>query len=197
VNYRTSEQIRRTADRLLDPESTDIDGETERRDAVSVFSGPAPEVWVKASQDEEARAVGQWLRAHLDEGLQPHECAVVVRSEAQLPRAQQAAESAGCTARVLDERVATHSGAVSICTMHLAKGLEFRAVAVMACDDDVLPLQERIEAVGDTGDLAETYNSERQLLYVACTRARDHLLVTATAPGSEFLDDLQRRQQDA
>jgi ATP-dependent exoDNAse (exonuclease V) beta subunit len=28
------------------------------------------------------------------------------------------------------------------------------------------------------------------LLYVACTRARDHLLITSTAPASEFLDDL-------
>lgn len=75
--------------------------------------------------------------------------------------------------------------------MHLAKGLEFRAVAVMACDDEVVPLQERITAVGDDGDLEETYATERQLLYVACTRARDHLLVTGTEPVSEFLDDLQ------
>jgi len=30
-------------------------------------------------------------------------------------------------------------GHVSIGTMHLAKGLEFRAVAVMACDDEVIP----------------------------------------------------------
>ncbi len=74
--------------------------------------------------------------------------------------------------------------------MKLAKGLEFRAVAVMACDDEVLPLQERIEAVGDDGDLEETYNTERQLLYVACTRDRDHLLVSGCAPASEFLDDL-------
>ncbi len=190
VNYRTSEQIRRCADRLLESESTDIDGEIERRAAVSVFSGPAPEVWVKDCADEEARAVGQWLRDHLEAGLQPHECAVFVRSEAQLPRADQAVSAAGCQARRLDDKVATRSGAISVCTMHLAKGLEFRAVAVMACDDDVLPLQERIEAVGDAGDLAETYNSERQLLYVACTRARDHLLVSAATPGSEFLDDL-------
>jgi superfamily I DNA/RNA helicase len=35
------------------------------------------------------------------------------------------------------------------------------------------------------------YNTERQLLYVACTRARDHLLVTSVAPASEFLDDLR------
>ena len=74
--------------------------------------------------------------------------------------------------------------------MHLAKGLEFRAVAVMACDDEILPLQERIEAVGDDADLQEVYDTERHLLYVACTRARDHLLVTGVEPASEFLDDL-------
>ena len=41
--------------------------------------------------------------------------------------------------------------------MHLAKGLEFRAVAVMACDDEIIPLQERIETVGDDADLQEVY----------------------------------------
>lgn len=75
--------------------------------------------------------------------------------------------------------------------MHLAKGLEFKAVAVMACDDEVLPLQERIEAVGDEGDLQEVYDSERQLLYVACTRARDMLLVSGMIPVSEFIDDMR------
>jgi superfamily I DNA/RNA helicase len=75
--------------------------------------------------------------------------------------------------------------------MHLAKGLEFRAVPVAACDDEVIPLQERIESVVDDSDLEEVYNTERHLLYVACTRARDNLLVTAVEPASEFLDDLR------
>ena len=61
----------------------------------------------------------------------------------------------------------------------------------MACDDEIIPLQKRIEAVTDDADLEEVYNTERHLLYVACTRARDHLLVTSIAPASEFLDDLQ------
>ena len=82
------------------------------------------------------------------------------------------------------------TGRLSIGTMHLAKGLEFRSVAVIACDDDVVPLQERIEAVADDADLEDVYNTERHLLYVACTRARDYLLVTGIEPGSEFLDDL-------
>jgi len=75
--------------------------------------------------------------------------------------------------------------------MHLAKGLEFRAVVVMACDDEIIPLQQRIETAADDSDLEEVYNTERHLLYVACTRARDHLLVTSVEPASEFLDDLR------
>lgn len=83
------------------------------------------------------------------------------------------------------------SGHIVIGTMHLAKGLEFRAVAVMACDDEVIPSQQRIERVTDDSDLEEVYNTERHLLYVACTRARDHLLITSVDPASEFLDDLR------
>ena len=71
-------------------------------------------------------------------------------------------------------------------------GLLGLAVAVMACDDEVIPSQERIESVGDDSDLREVYDTERYLLYVACTRARDQLLITGVDPASEFLDDLSQ-----
>jgi superfamily I DNA/RNA helicase len=90
-----------------------------------------------------------------------------VRSPAQLRRARAAAKLSGTQAIELSDRVETRVGRLSIGTMHLAKGLEFRAVAVMACDDAVLPLQQRIEAVGDEADLEDVYNTERHLLYVA------------------------------
>ena len=114
-----------------------------------------------------------------------------MRSAAQLSRAQEAVKESGLPYKILDEHVETATGYVSMSTMHLAKGLEFRGVAVMACDDEVIPLQERIETVGDDADLQEVYDTERHLLYVACTRARDHLLVTSVEPASEFLDDLR------
>ena len=63
----------------------------------------------------------------------------------------------------------------------------------MACDEDILPQQERLKRVTDASDLAEVYETERHLLYVACTRAREHLLVTGVEPGSEFLEDLEIR----
>lgn len=74
--------------------------------------------------------------------------------------------------------------------MFLAKGLEFRAVVVMACDEDVIPSAERIAVAAEENDLEDVYATERHLLYVACTRARERLLVTGVSPGSEFLEDL-------
>ncbi len=62
----------------------------------------------------------------------------------------------------------------------------------MACDDDIVPLEERIEEVAEEADLKDVYDTERYLLYVACTRARDWLLVTGVKPASEFLDGLRR-----
>ena len=121
----------------------------------------------------------------------PHEIGVFVRSPAEIDRGRNVVEHSGIAFKILDDRVETTTGHVSITTMHRAKGLEFRAVAVMACDDEIIPLQERIETVSDDTDLEEVYNTERHLFYVACTRARDHLLVTGVDPGSEFLDDLR------
>ncbi len=61
----------------------------------------------------------------------------------------------------------------------------------MACDDDVLPLAERLEAViGDDQAMKEVEDTERHLLYVACTRARDELVITSAGTGSDYLDDL-------
>jgi UvrD-like helicase C-terminal domain/AAA domain len=191
VNYRTSHQIREQADRLLGPQVTDVDGNSEdRSDTVSVFNGPPPVIRVCPDSAAETAAVGAWLTEQSKASVLPHEFGIFVRSEGQLGRAQAAVKAAGLPFKILDERVETSSGQVSISTMHLAKGLEFRAVAVMACDDEIIPLQERIETVGDDADLREVYETERHLLYVACTRARDRLLVTGVEPASEFLDDL-------
>lgn len=191
INYRTSHQIRLRADRLLGPSVTDVDGITEdRSETVSVFNGPQPTVKVMETLSDEVRSVSNWIKARIQTGFLPHEFGVFVRSAAQVERASQAVEAAGLPFKVLDEHVDTENGFVSIGTMHLAKGLEFRAVVVMACDDDVIPLQERIETVGDDADLQEVYDTERHLLYVACTRARDDLMVSGVEPASEFLDDL-------
>jgi superfamily I DNA/RNA helicase len=192
INYRTSHQIRMQADRLLGPEVSDVDGNVEdRRGTVSVFNGPEPDIRVFDGSEQEIEAVGAWIAERISEGVAPHEIGIFVRSAEQLDRATEAAKASVTPFKVLDKHMETSTGMLSVSTMHLAKGLEFRAVVVMACDDEVIPLQERIESVADDADLQEVYDTERHLLYVACTRARDYLLVTSVDPASEFVDDLR------
>jgi hypothetical protein len=157
INYRTSHQIRAQADRLLGVEIADVDGIVEQRGGtISVFNGPRPTLAVADTPDDEIETVSRWLGERIAEGVQPDEMAVFVRSDEQLPRAQVAIEAAGLPYTLLDERAETKRGHVAVGTMHLSKGLEFRTVAVMACDDEVLPLQERIEAVADETDLGRS-----------------------------------------
>jgi mRNA-degrading endonuclease RelE of RelBE toxin-antitoxin system len=193
VNYRTSHQIRMQADRLLDAEISDVDGNVEDRSGtVSLFDGPFPQIISVNTEKLEQAEIARWLRKRIAEGLRPDEIVVFVRSAAELPRAELAASGAGLPFRVLDTHAETTIGSLSLSTMHQAKGLEFRAVAVMACDDEVIPLQERIETATDASELEDVYNTERQLLYVACTRARDCLLLSSAGSPSEFLRDMQK-----
>ncbi len=73
----------------------------------------------------------------------------------------------GAEADALDPR----ADAVTLLTIHAAKGLEFSVVFVAGCERDLLPLWP------GRADLAE----ERRLLFVAMTRARTHLFLTCAA----------------
>ena len=191
VNYRTSQEIRRRADALLSASVADVDGnEDVRSGTTSVFNGPEPQVSKFTTTDEERSAVAAWISEMVSAGVPVDQIGLFVRSESELPRAIAAVTRAGRAHVVLDSAPRPATEAVQVATMHLAKGLEFRAVAVMACDDHALPLQERIETATDEGELNEILESERYLLYVACTRARERLWVSGVKPVSDFVRDM-------
>jgi AAA domain/UvrD-like helicase C-terminal domain len=178
VCYRTSQQIRRAADKLLPTVLRDTDGlEDERRGIISVFDGPAPEVKALSDVTAEAETVRQIVVTWLSEGIASQEIGLFVRTSQLVPRAR--AAIAGLA----------RADEMTTAPMNLAKGLEFRAVVVMACDEGILPLDERVADAADEAELDDIYETERRLLYVACTRAREHLLLTGVMPASEYLAD--------
>jgi hypothetical protein len=181
VCYRTSQQIRWAADHLLPAILREVDGiEDERRGIVSVFDGPAPLVEVCENADAERVAVRATVTAWLEDGVAAREIGIFVRTPDLIGRARAALNG-------------LHGAdAITTVPMHLAKGLEFRAVVVMACDQGVLPLDERVADAADEAELDDIYETERRLLYVACTRAREHLLLTGARPASEYLEDFRR-----
>jgi len=132
VCYRTSQQIRRAADKLLPAVLRDTDGlEDERRGIISVFDGPPPEVKSLDTIAAEADAVREIVKTWLGDGIAPHEIGMFVRTPQFVTRARSA--------------IAGLNGEAEMTTapMSLAKGLEFRAVVVMACDEGVLPRARR------------------------------------------------------
>ena len=162
VHYRTSHQIRETADRLLPGAVADVDGlDEERKGTVSVFNGPAPLVVSAADAATEQSAVAKLIVAALADGIMPEEIGVFVRTREVMGRAREAVKATGCDPSEITLHRDGGVGAVRIGVMHFAKGLEFKAVAVMACDDDVLPLKARLEAVADETELDDVFDTER------------------------------------
>ena len=176
VNYRTSHQIREKSDLLLPTRLLELDGEEDRRLGItSVFHGPAPEIHEFATVSDEADGIHAWVKDRLVEGYPASSIAILMRSQNEVPRAKEA--------------VGKIDGLVFL-PMHDAKGREFRAVAVIACDSDILPSEKRLMAAADEKSLKEVFDTERHLLYVAATRARERLWISGCTPCSEFIEDL-------
>jgi len=144
------------------------------------FDGPAPRIEILGSVEKERQAVRDAVKAWLADSATADEIGIFVRTSELVERAR--------------APLADLPGAERVITvpMHLAKGLEFKCVLVMACDEGILPLDERVADAADEAELDEIYETERRLLYVAATRAREHLLLTGVAPVSEYLADFAR-----
>ena len=183
INYRTSQQIRCQSDRLLPLSLTEADGNEDRRTGVvSLFDGPPPEVAEFPDAVEETKAVAAWLAGLAAEGIAASEVALLVRSEDEIPRAS--------AVRDAFQSLTGSCNEPEIRVMHDAKGAEYRAVAVMACDEDIIPKEERLLEARDEAMIEEIMATERHLLYVAATRARERLWISGAGRVSEFLEDL-------
>jgi hypothetical protein len=191
LNYRTTEQIRRVADQLISRSEETIAVDDAR--ACSLLSGPEPEVRVVGGVRDEVDAVASWLRSLVSNGYRPEEIGVFARMRSIVEdRCRRAVAAAKLKAVALGNDEPVGSG-VAVGTMHRSKGLQFRAVAVMAVEDGILPLARVLERSSDDAARRAFEERERNLLYVACTRSRERLLVTAVRRPSSFLPALQRK----
>jgi len=189
VNYRTTQQIRRFADRIL-PDRIETPDGAEERVTVSLLTGSEPEIVPCDDVDSERAALTRWIRYLREQGIIPGEIALLARTQEVLERSARPV----LRALQLDEASLTESAgaqAVSVGDFEGAKGLEFRAVAALGCEEGCVPLPAALDA--EHGEEARTIARERErhMLYVACTRARESMLITHIGPSSPDLPEPQ------
>ncbi len=183
INYRTTEEIRRYAVAVLEgTEVDDLDGEPDRETNEkyrSLLRGRKPTVRVYETFDQEVAGLVDWLGGPEPDRLR--DCCVVARTKELRDRYGRALERWGLkTYRIRrSEPEDPERPGVRLATMHRVKGLEFRRVAVVGVSRENVPQRLPPEAAGDEDQRRDLEQRERALLYVAVTRAREDVLISA------------------
>lgn len=189
LNYRTTAEISKAADALVARRATASDPEGEPG-ALSLMTGPKPAYDMYRTVTSEREAVAKWIRNLVSNGYKPSEIAVLARTKELLEdRVKPAVRAANCRYTELEAPDDASNGVV-IGTMHRSKGMQFRAVVVMGVEEGVVPLDKVLKRQADEPAQRLFLEQERNLLYVACTRVRERLLVTGVGKYSPLAADV-------
>lgn len=191
LNYRNTMEIIDWALQLaeggnvddLDDGIANLDGYHAR------MNGPAPECVSYGTREEEYEALVASLRLWAAAGIKAEDVAIMCRSNALCDATLAALQSAGVSAKRIRARTdRAEQGAVSVLTMHRSKGLEFRAVQVVAVCEGIVPQLSTLDEAGDNvEERARLEAAERKLLFTACTRPRERLRLSWHGTRSPFL----------
>ena len=199
LNYRTTEETRSWAVRLLDGrEIDDLDGGLDdHKGFKSLTHGPSPQVIVLDSAEQQTAFIVRWLGDLAERGESLRSTCIVARTQAERDSVGQAIEEAGLSGVVLEQYLPDDAGddAVRLATMHRVKGLEFDRVIMASVNEGVVPLPKATQGHADDSAREWAETEERALVYVAATRARKELLVLGHGKASSFVSaDINKQQ---
>lgn len=193
INYRTSKEILRWCLGVVDTEVDDLDLASDTlAGARSVFGGPDPEILEFDSEAEEDEGLAQHISKWADEGLPLSGIAVFAFDNYAVKEIANSLDCAGISSIVVTDRSDEDQlgDAVRLMTMHRAKGLEFRAVAIARLGCESFPPHYINKLKG--ADLELELRKLRRVLYVAGSRARERLLLFSAGEVSELVGQPNR-----
>ena len=190
INFRTTESIRNWSVALL--EGITVDDLDEGTDSAkgyrSLRTGQVPQIRLYPTAKAEAAGIVDQVRTWLSNGIPANAIAVVAPRDARVKEHLASLKAADINAvQIKTDADAGRPDAVRASTMHRIKGLEFRCVLIASAQYGELPLPMAESKMADEGARIDHLETQRRLLYVAATRARDELVITAAGKPSEFL----------
>ncbi len=194
INYRTTEETRKWAVKLLEGKAVDdLDGGLDSQKGYkSLLHGDSPEIRCFNSFTEEVQFIAAYLKELTKEGVDVNTVCLVARTNDLLKQYESALQERGIKTYLIKRSVAEDRKAVGLrlATMHRVKGLEFDDVIIASVNDGIVPLPLS-SIVDSSSELAEeSENLERALLYVSATRAKKKVLMTSYGKKSGFLTSI-------
>jgi hypothetical protein len=193
VNYRTTEENRKWAVRLLQGvDYDDLDGGFDDQEVYkSLMRGEEPRVEAFGSFQEETKAIAEYLRVRREEGEALRNTCVIARTSSLLDNYDGVIQGEGLdTYRIRADRPEDRSvPGVRMATMHRAKGLEFDRVIIAGVAEGIVPLSRALASADDEATREQVLKQERSLLYVSATRAKREVIVTCHDEPSRWLHE--------
>ena len=196
VNYRTSEEIRRWVFAILDGiDINDLDeGQDDDRGYRSLFYGPEPEIVNSKNSAGEFKKFLDWIRqfeSDDEKEIQLGDICVIGRTRKEVKKIKDFLDENDykiyeLKRRNIDDR---RHGGIRVATMHRVKGLEFKAVAIVSLNKDIVPDATSLKSAPDEATKEDILKAERMLLYVASTRAKNQLMISSFGKPSIILTE--------
>ena len=192
VNYRTTEEIKRQAVRIVSGiEADDFDGgEESLKRYVSLLHGEAPVYQLYDNKNKEFEAIGEYIQSCIDAKISPRDiCVAAYRND-------MVDSIANYLTRHLDipcwKMNSGDKEGVNLSTFHRMKGLEFRVVILADVSEATMPYHPANFAELDEEQQREKEQEQRSLMYVALTRAINRVFITGCGTPSPFLSTLKK-----
>ena len=184
VNYRTTGKILDVANLLLkDIVYDDLDGGSDDSGvAFSTVEGDLPDFRSFDTRADEIQGIASSIKKQIETGVKPGEIAIIARTNNVLGELYNELKSLG-----IPVSKSLGKSCIHLLTMHKSKGLEYSFVYVVAVNKNIVPLQVALNKADGEEERIERLNEERQLLYVAFTRARNKLFVSYSGEPSDFI----------
>ena len=192
LNYRTTEETRAWAARLLHGRAIDdLDGGSDSNDGIrSLTQGPEPSIRKFETFEDQAAAIVEYVKQLQRSRQETKNVCVVARIRAERDAVSAAIAGSGLASLVIDREGDDQSQpGVRIATMHRVKGLEFERVVIASANADLMPLKSVLKRSTDDSEREAAETMERALVYVAASRARKELVVMSYGDPSPFLGE--------
>jgi len=186
-NYRTSTQAAQAAYSMIEKDKEIIECEDYVPPSLLDQQGQYPVLRSFNTEKEEATSVAESVKKLLAQGYQYNDIVVIARMKKQLECLKEVFEKTEIPCKVSSTKNSSFkSRKVQIMTMHSIKGLEYKVVFIIGLNHDVIPIN--IDQEQDAKEVQES--SERRLLYVGMTRARQQLCLSYWGEPSKFVEDI-------